>query len=59
MIDEAPEVREIHEIRLKMHEERKGLTDQEIIAKEEKEVAAIIKKYGLTNLRRPGRAKAR
>ena len=47
MYKEPEAMKEIHEIREKMYEETRGLSDKEIIAKYRKEAAAVRKKYGL------------
>ncbi|MCB4792743.1 MAG: hypothetical protein LHV68_12785 [Elusimicrobia bacterium] len=44
---EPESMREIHEIRLKLHEEEKNLSIEEKIAKIHKEAQEAIKKYGI------------
>ena len=47
MYREPEAMKEIHEIREKMYEEMRGLSDKEIIEKYRKEAAVVRKKYGL------------
>jgi hypothetical protein len=47
MYEEPKAMREIHEIRERMHEEQKGLSDKEIIKKIREEAEEVKRKYGL------------
>jgi hypothetical protein len=47
MIQEPEPMRQIHEIRLKMHEEEKNLSIDERVERDHKEASEIIQRYGL------------
>ena len=47
MYKEPEAMREIHEIRLKLHEEEKNLSMKEKLEKTHREAQEIIKKYGI------------
>lgn len=47
MYKEPKAMQEIHEIRERLYEEEKDLSDKELIAKIHKEAQECIKKYGL------------
>jgi len=44
---EPESMREVHEMQLKVHEEMKGLTFEEKVAKMHKTAQHMMKKYGL------------
>jgi hypothetical protein len=51
MYSEPKAMQEIHEIRVRMYEEEKGLTSDQLVAKINSEAEEFKKKYGL-NLRK-------
>lgn len=51
MYSEPKAMQEIHEIRVRMYEEEKGLTSDQLVAKINSEAENFKKKYGL-NLRK-------
>ena len=51
IIDEPMALREVHAIRLMLHEETKSLTPEERAMRTKKNADEIMEKYGLTHLR--------
>ena len=47
MYKEPRAMREIHEIREKLYEEQKGLSNKEIVERINRESEEVIKKYGV------------
>ena len=47
MFEEPKAMQEIHRIQEQLYEERKGLSDKEVLEKIRKEAENVIKKYGL------------
>ncbi len=47
MIDEPKPMKEIHEIQEKLYEERKGMTDKEILEDFHRAAEELVRKYGL------------
>ncbi len=47
MIDEPKSMKDIHEIQEKLYEERKGMTDEEILKDLHQTTEELIRKHGL------------
>ena len=50
IVDEPLALREVHAIRLMIHDRTKGLSPEERAARANRNASAIMKKYGLSHL---------